>query len=109
MPIDASSQLITFALDCLSLTAQTQRDVVGCSDCAQAETAEGAAIEAEPQDVPLDRRTPAQRRHDEILVAREKERVAKMASKSHRDRVRDFNEYLAALTEHHDIPKVGPG
>ena len=32
-----------------------------------------------------------------------------MASKSHRDRVREFNEYLTNLTEHHDIPKVGPG
>ena len=76
---------------------------------AQAETADGTVIEAEHQDAALDRRTPAQRRHDEILVAREKERTAKMASKSHRDRVREFNEYLGALTEHHDIPKVGPG
>jgi len=77
--------------------------------CTQAGTADGVVIEAEHQDAPLDRRTPAQRRHDEILVAREKERTAKMASKSHRDRVREFNEYLGALTEHHDIPKVGPG
>ena len=70
---------------------------------------DGVVIEAEPQDALLDKRTPAQRRHDEIIEAREKERIAKMASKSHRDRVRDFNEYLATLTEHHDIPKVGPG
>ncbi|CAN1825514.1 Uncharacterized protein C31G5.21 [Linum perenne] len=35
--------------------------------------------------------------------------MAKMASKSHRDRIHEFNHYLANLTEHYDIPKVGPG
>lgn len=37
------------------------------------------------------------------------QRLAKMASKSHSDRIQEFNQYLANLTEHCDIPKVGPG
>lgn len=56
-----------------------------------------------------DHLTPAERR---FLQQREKielERLAKMASKSHRDRVQEFNQYLANLSEHYDIPKVGPG
>jgi protein FAM32A len=35
--------------------------------------------------------------------------MAKVANKSHRDRIQDFNQYLANLSEHYDIPKVGPG
>jgi hypothetical protein len=34
------------------------------------------------------------------------ERVAKLASKTHKDRVNEFNSKLEALSEHHDIPKV---
>ncbi|KAF2302786.1 hypothetical protein GH714_008375 [Hevea brasiliensis] len=37
------------------------------------------------------------------------QRLTKMASKSHRDQIQEFNQYLANLSEHYDIPKVGPG
>lgn len=37
------------------------------------------------------------------------ERVSKAATKSHKDRVSEFNNKLEMLSEHHDIPKVGPG
>jgi transcription initiation factor IIE alpha subunit len=60
-------------------------------------------------DEATDRRTPAERKFDDIQAKREAERVAKLASKSHRDRVNEFNAYLANLSEHHDIPRVGPG
>ncbi|GJP44100.1 hypothetical protein CLOM_g3504 [Closterium sp. NIES-68] len=56
-----------------------------------------------------DHRTPAERRYHEQLEKLEAERAARGASKSHRQRVEDFNKYLANLSEHHDIPKVGPG
>ncbi len=36
-------------------------------------------------------------------------RIEKNASKSHREKVAEFNAALAKLSEHHDIPKVGPG
>ncbi len=63
----------------------------------------------EQPDETADRRTPAERKFDEKQTKLEAEKVAKMASKSHRDRVNEFNAYLANLTEHHDIPRVGPG
>lgn len=28
---------------------------------------------------------------------------------TYRDKVNKFNEHLAGLSEHHDIPRVGPG
>jgi hypothetical protein len=33
--------------------------------------------------------------------------VGKLANKTHKDRVAEFNSKLEALSEHHDIPKVG--
>ena len=37
------------------------------------------------------------------------DRVSKAADKSHKERVAEFNNKLEQLSEHHDIPKVGPG
>ena len=34
------------------------------------------------------------------------QRVAKLAKKTHKDRVNEFNAHLESLSEHHDIPKV---
>ena len=53
--------------------------------------------------------TPAEARHLELKKKREEERLGKVAAKSHRERVAEYNAYLAGLSEHHDIPKVGPG
>ncbi|EIW87038.1 DUF1754-domain-containing protein [Coniophora puteana RWD-64-598 SS2] len=56
-----------------------------------------------------DRKTDAEKRFEEAQRRRLAERVAKMANKTHKDRVNEFNTKLEALSEHHDIPKVGPG
>uniref|UniRef100_A0A7S0S7U0 DUF1754-domain-containing protein n=1 Tax=Chlamydomonas leiostraca TaxID=1034604 RepID=A0A7S0S7U0_9CHLO len=56
-----------------------------------------------------DRRTEAEKRFQERQIKLEEERLRKFAAKSHRDRVRDFNDHLSKLSEHHDIPRVGPG
>ncbi|XP_038897245.1 protein FAM32A-like [Benincasa hispida] len=53
--------------------------------------------------------TPAERRYLQQWEKIDLQRMAQMASKSHRDRIQEFNQYLANLSEHHDIPKVGPG
>lgn len=58
---------------------------------------------------PADTRTEAQRRHDAAMAAREAARIRALAAQSHRERVDAFNAHLASLSEHHDIPKVGPG
>ncbi|XVE71379.1 hypothetical protein DITRI_Ditri10aG0145500 [Diplodiscus trichospermus] len=56
-----------------------------------------------------DHLTPAERKFLQQTQELELLRLAKMATKSHRDRIQEFNQYLANLTEHYDIPKVGPG
>lgn len=58
---------------------------------------------------PQDRRTDAEKRHEQRLQRREEEEIAKAAGKTHRERVKEFNEKLANMSEHYDIPKVGPG
>lgn len=47
-------------------------------------------------------------------LAFEQARLKRLANQSpqpstHKERVQKFNEYLAKLSDHHDIPKVGPG
>lgn len=32
-----------------------------------------------------------------------------LASRSHREKIEEYNTKLAKLTEHNDIPRVGPG
>ncbi|KAJ7293151.1 hypothetical protein C8J57DRAFT_1111396 [Mycena rebaudengoi] len=56
-----------------------------------------------------DRKTEAERRFEEVQKRRLAERVSKLANKTHKDRVSEFNAHLESLSEHHDIPKVGPG
>lgn len=56
-----------------------------------------------------DHLTPAERRYIEQREKLDINRLAKEANKSHRDRIQDFNQYLANMSEHYDIPKVGPG
>ncbi|XP_074371725.1 uncharacterized protein LOC141712619 [Apium graveolens] len=53
--------------------------------------------------------TPAERRYMEQRQKIDEHKLAKVANKSHRDRISDFNQYLANMSEHYDIPKVGPG
>ncbi|XP_050380230.1 uncharacterized protein LOC126797611 [Argentina anserina] len=53
--------------------------------------------------------TPAERRYIEQREQIDNHKLAKTANKSHRDRIQDFNQYLANMSEHYDIPKVGPG
>ncbi|TFL06104.1 hypothetical protein BDV98DRAFT_521231 [Pterulicium gracile] len=56
-----------------------------------------------------DKRTDAEKRFEETKRRRLAERVAKLAHKTHKERVQDLNNHLESLSEHHDIPKVGPG
>mmetsp|Transcript_1553 Transcript_1553/g.4221 ORF Transcript_1553/g.4221 Transcript_1553/m.4221 type:complete len:120 (-) Transcript_1553:382-741(-) len=53
--------------------------------------------------------TPAERKFREVQKKREHERIAKMAEKSHKEKTKEFNEYLDRAPKHFDIPKVGPG
>ncbi len=53
--------------------------------------------------------TPTERKFLETKRQRDEERLRKVATKSHRERVAEFNEKLAGLTEHYDLPRIGPG
>ncbi|KAG7099594.1 hypothetical protein E1B28_001424 [Marasmius oreades] len=55
------------------------------------------------------KKTDAEKRFEEVQKRRLQQRVAKMAHKTHKDRVAELNAHLESLSEHHDIPKVGPG
>ncbi|KAJ8597626.1 putative C31G5.21 protein [Rhizopogon salebrosus TDB-379] len=56
-----------------------------------------------------DRKTDAERRFEEAQRRRLADKVARLARKTHKDRVNELNAKLESLSEHHDIPKVGPG
>jgi protein FAM32A len=56
-----------------------------------------------------DHLTPAERRYMEQKQKIDMKKMAKVTNKSYKDRMQDFNQYLANLSEHYDIPKVGPG
>ncbi|KAF9977706.1 hypothetical protein BGZ65_007281 [Modicella reniformis] len=50
-------------------------------------------------------KTAAERMFEEV----QRKRVLKAAMKSHKEKVAELNKKLEELTEHYDIPKVGPG
>ncbi len=54
-------------------------------------------------------KTPAQLTFEAARLKKQQEKLPLLASKSHKEKVAEFNEYLGKLSEHHDIPKVGPG
>ncbi|KAB0359977.1 hypothetical protein FD754_004133 [Muntiacus muntjak] len=54
----------------------------------------------------LDKWTPAQAAFEKMQEKRQMERILKKASKTHKQRVEDFNRHLDTLTGHYDIPKV---
>ena len=92
--------------------AQTYLHQAGHDDRHAAMQADSSKLEGEPIEEPteeIDRRTAAEQRYDETQAKRAAEKTKKMATKSHRERVAEFNAHLASLSEHHDIPKVGPG
>ena len=37
------------------------------------------------------------------------ERLRREGFKTHKERVQELNKYLSGLSEHHDMPRIGPG
>lgn len=55
-------------------------------------------------------KTKAELAFERVQEERAKRELAKSSSqKTHKQRVAEFNEKLSKLSEHYDIPKVGPG
>ncbi|KAK1061165.1 hypothetical protein LTR12_004813 [Friedmanniomyces endolithicus] len=89
--------------------AQSSDDTVLQKALADEETnleASGVEREAETKQYG---KTEAQKRHDERRRKRLDERLEKEGIKTHKERVEELNKYLSGLSEHHDMPKIGPG
>ncbi|KAL4762665.1 DUF1754 domain-containing protein [Aspergillus foveolatus] len=54
-------------------------------------------------------KTEAERKHEEMRRKRIQERLKREGVKTHKERVEELNKYLSRLSEHHDMPKIGPG
>lgn len=46
------------------------------------------------------------RSYNKYFFFQQKEKIMKIASTTHKQRVEEFNRHLDSLTEHFDIPKV---
>ncbi|PYH99672.1 DUF1754-domain-containing protein [Aspergillus ellipticus CBS 707.79] len=54
-------------------------------------------------------KTEAERKHEDMKRRRLQERLKREGVKTHKERVEELNKYLSRLSEHHDMPKIGPG
>ncbi|KAL8790033.1 MAG: hypothetical protein Q9195_006535 [Heterodermia aff. obscurata] len=54
-------------------------------------------------------KTEAELRHEEHRRRRLDERLKREGTKTHKERVEELNRYLSNLSEHHDMPRIGPG
>ncbi|KAK2775186.1 hypothetical protein FQN53_003286 [Emmonsiellopsis sp. PD_33] len=54
-------------------------------------------------------KTEAERRYEEVRRKRLDERLKREGVKTHKERVEELNKYLSNLSEHHDMPRIGPG
>ena len=43
------------------------------------------------------------------MLQRDLAKAERGETKSHREKVKDFNNYLSSMTEHYDLPKVSKG
>jgi len=68
-----------------------------------------AAQAGDPADARDQLRTDAERRFEEQRRKRLEERLKREGVKTHKQRVEELNKYLSGLSEHHDMPKIGPG
>eukprot|EP00033_Pygsuia_biforma_P000726 GCRY01000849.1.p1 GENE.GCRY01000849.1~~GCRY01000849.1.p1 ORF type:complete len:126 (+),score=25.66 GCRY01000849.1:133-510(+) len=58
------------------------------------------------QKVDDDGLTEAERSFLEVQRKREEKEIKKLAKKSHKERVEEFNKHIASLSEHYEVPKV---
>merc|ERR1719261_366685 len=68
--------------------------------------ASGAQEEEKPKD---DGKTESERNHEFVRKKRMMERIESRVHVDHRKRMEALNEHFSTLSDHHDIPRVGPG
>ncbi|KAH6625329.1 hypothetical protein C7974DRAFT_312417 [Boeremia exigua] len=55
------------------------------------------------------KKTDAEKKHEEYRRKRLEEKMRREGVKTHKEKVEELNKYLSGLSEHHDMPKIGPG
>ncbi|KAI0422259.1 hypothetical protein F5X98DRAFT_327490 [Xylaria grammica] len=90
-------------------SAETESRERDDSDDVEKVAVSGHASEPEPE-----YKTEAERRHEEAMKKKmqrmlEDPALASEVRKTHKERVESLNTYLSKLSEHHDMPKIGPG
>lgn len=86
--------------------AGASNDVDGEDGAKRARTEDGEEDEEQYEDGD-DGLTPAQRAFEKVRQEREAKTLEKLVSKSYRERVEEFNDYLGSLSEHHAVANVG--
>ncbi|KIW22239.1 uncharacterized protein PV07_12145 [Cladophialophora immunda] len=76
------------------------------ADSAGGENDAGGLVEDEKGGIV---KTEAERRYEEQRRRRLEERLKREGVKTHKERVEELNRYLSSLSEHHDMPRIGPG
>ncbi|CAG8030664.1 unnamed protein product [Penicillium salamii] len=67
------------------------------------------AVRSEDREQDTPGKTETEKKYEEIRRKRLHERLQRDGVKTHKERVEDLNKYLSRLSEHHDMPKIGPG
>lgn len=106
VPADGGAEGATEAAAAGEGGDQQQQDAPGGSKLppgAVKVTREGVVLDPSAVE---DRRTEAEKRADAHFLKYEEQRARKAAAKSHRERIKELNEKLATLTEHHDLFRI---
>ncbi|KAK3722500.1 hypothetical protein LTR37_002492 [Vermiconidia calcicola] len=99
-------------------TGQARETEEGQESAVQKALADEEADDTKDADIVLKQResdarvlgkTEAQRRHEERRRKRLDDRLKREGVKTHKERVEELNKYLSTLSEHHDMPRIGPG
>ncbi|OBT80551.1 hypothetical protein VF21_00377 [Pseudogymnoascus sp. 05NY08] len=66
--------------------------------------------QVEERELEQDYKTPTEKRHEEMRRKRLEDRLRREGGgRTHKQRVEELNRYLSGLSEHHDMPRIGPG
>ncbi|OBT45666.1 hypothetical protein VE00_03960 [Pseudogymnoascus sp. WSF 3629] len=66
--------------------------------------------QVEEREAEQDYKTPTEKRHEEMRRKRLEDRLKREGGgRTHKQRVEELNKYLSGLSEHHDMPRIGPG
>ncbi|KAH6987727.1 hypothetical protein BKA56DRAFT_577552 [Ilyonectria sp. MPI-CAGE-AT-0026] len=89
------------------------KEVVTKGNAAE-DNAKDKADEEDEDDRPVVQKTESEKRHEEIKRKRLLQLAESSGSrpellKTHKERVEELNTYLSRLSEHHDMPRIGPG